>query len=216
MPTAVRASEPSRSDAVRNRELIVEAARSLFASVGAEASVREIARAAGVGIATVYRNFPSREDLVDAVLEDAFDELLAVANAALEEPDPWHGFTSFIENALVLHSGNRGLKDIVETQAHGRKRATTLRRRIRGLVAQLVERAQQEGRLRSDFRAQDVTLLFWACDRAIELGGTVAPEIWRRQLGFLLDGLRCTAATPLAQPPLTDAQLRRIGIEAAS
>ena len=87
------------------------------------------------------------------------------------------------------------------------ERAASMRRRIRPLVAELVRRAQAEGTLRADFTPQDVTLLFWACDRAIELPAQVAPEVWRRQLGFLLDGLRPTAATPLPHPPLTDEQL---------
>ena len=86
-----------------------------------------------------------------------------------------------------------------------------MRRRIRPLVAELVRRAQEQGTLRPDFTPQDVTLLFWGCDRAIELPAHVAPEVWRRQLGFLLDGLRAAAATPLPHPPLSDEQLERVG-----
>jgi hypothetical protein len=82
-------------------------------------------------------------------------------------------------------------------------------------VAELVQRAQAQGTLRPDFRPQDVTLVFWACDRAIELPVHVAPQVWRRQLGFLLDGLRAAAATPLRHAPLSDEQLERIGTAAA-
>jgi AcrR family transcriptional regulator len=201
----------SRSDARRNRERLVAAARDLFASAGVDVSMREVARHAGVGVGTLYRHFPAREDLVDAVLAEAFDELIALAEAALAEPDPWRGFTRFVEEALALHARNRGLKDVVETQAHGRRRATSMRRRIRPLIARLVARAQADGTLRPDFTPQDVSLLFWASDRAIELAGDVAPELWRRQLGFLLDGLRTGAATPLQHGPLTETQLKRVG-----
>jgi hypothetical protein len=112
---------------------------------------------------------------------------------------------------LVLHGRNHGLKDVVETRARGRDRAAAMRRRIAPLLERLVERAQAEGTLRSDFTRQDIALVFWGADRVIELAGDVAPEIWRRQLGFVFDGLRTTAATPLAQPPLTEKQARRIG-----
>jgi len=209
--TVTRAPAPARSDARRNRERLVAAARELFASAGVEVSVREVARQAGLGVGTLYRHFPAREDLVDAVLEDAYEDFIAHAQAALEESDPWRGFTWFIEEALVLHALNRGLKDVIETQAHGRERATAMRRRIRPLVTRLVARAQEQGTLRPDFTAQDIPLLFWASDRVIELGGSVAPDIWRRHLGFVFDGLRSSAATPLERPPLTDAQLRRVG-----
>lgn len=208
---AAQATVSSRRDAKRNRERLVSAARELFASAGVDVSVREVARHAGVGVGTLYRHFPAREDLVDAVLEGAFEDLVASAEAALAEPDPWSGFTGFVEDALASHARNRGLKDVVETQMHGRERAAAMRRRIRPLVARLVARAQEHGSLRPDFTPQDVALLFWASDRVIELGGEVAPEIWRRHLGFVFDGLRSSAATPLAQPPLTEAQLRRVG-----
>ena len=191
--------------------LLVTAARELFATRGVEVSTREIASTAGVGIGTLYRHFPSREDLVDAVLADAFDELVTIAEEALADTDPLLGFRCFLERALVLHARNRGLKDVVETQTHGRARAAAMRARIRQLVAKLVARAQEHGSLRADFAPQDVALIFWACDRAIELGGAVAPEIWRRQLGFLLDGLKPDAATAQLHPPLSEAQLRRVG-----
>ncbi|MGH3049602.1 MAG: TetR/AcrR family transcriptional regulator [Gaiellaceae bacterium] len=174
-------------------------------------SIREIARRAGLGVGTLYRHFPAREDLVDAVLEDAFEELVAIAAAALDQEDAWAGFTEFIEQALALHARNRGLKDVVETRVHGRERAETMRRRLGPLVVRLVERAQADGLLRSDFAPQDIPLLFWGADRVNELTADVAPQLWRRQLAFVLDGLRATAATKSPQPPLTEQQLRRVG-----
>jgi AcrR family transcriptional regulator len=209
--TTTREAVSSRVDAKRNRERLVAAARELFASGGVEVSVREIARHAGVGVGTLYRHFPTREDLIDAVLEDAFEELIAVAEAALADADPWRGFTRFIEEALVLHARNRGLKDVVETQMHGREHAASMRRRMRPLVQRLVGRAQEAGTLRADFTPEDLPLLFWGADRVTELSSVVAPELWRRHLGFLLAGLHASAATPLDQRPLSAAELRRIG-----
>src|SRR5207249_8795535 len=101
---AAQATVSSRRDAKRNRERLVSAARELFASAGVDVSTREVARHAGVGVGTLYRHFPAREDLVDAVLGEAFDELIGLAKTALAEADPWRGFTRFVEEALVLHA----------------------------------------------------------------------------------------------------------------
>jgi len=204
-------TESARSDAKRNRARLVASARELFAARGVDVPAREVARHAGVGVGTLYRHFPERADLVDAVLEESFDELIALAETSLAEGDAWRGFARFVEEALVLHGRNRGLKDVVETHAHGRTRAQEMRKRLRPLIADLVERAQRDGELRSDFTPQDIALLFWGSDRVIDLAGEVAPELWRRQLGFVLDGLRASNATPLAAPPLTDRQLKRVG-----
>lgn len=211
MATATRNLGGTRSDAQRNRLRLIAAARELFASEGIEVPIRKITRRAGLGVGTFYRHFPAREDLVDAVLEDAFEELVTVAAGALDAEDAWAGFTGFIEQALVLHARNRGLKDVVETRVHGRERADAMRRRLGPLVVRLVERAQAEGLLRPDFTPQDIPLLFWSADRVIELTADVAPRLWRRQLAFVLDGLRATAATEPPQPPLTEQQLRRVG-----
>jgi AcrR family transcriptional regulator len=200
-----------RRDAQRNHARLIAAARELLAAGGVDVSVRDIARHAGVGVATLYRHFPAREDLVDAVLEDAFEEFIALAEDALQDPDPWSGFTTFFERSLTLHARNRGLKDVVETYAHGRDRATAMRGRIGAVIARLVERAQANGALRPDFSPQDVPVLFWSSARVIELAGDVAPGLWRRQLGFVLDGLRASAAHPLPQPPLSEWQLQRVG-----
>jgi hypothetical protein len=95
----------------------------------------------------------------------------------------------------------------------GKERAKAMRRRIEPLLARLVARAQAEGRLRPDFSPADVGMHFWGGDRVIELSVAVSPQPWRRYLGFLLDGLQAEAATPLEEPPLTRAQLSRVGRE---
>jgi AcrR family transcriptional regulator len=202
-----------RSDARRNYARLVAAAREIFASEGIEVSVREIAQRAEVGMGTLYRHFPSRDDLVDAVLEEAFEEFVSIAETALAEPDGWTGFRRFLEEALLLHARNRGLKEVLERRLVGKERAEAMRRRIEPLVARLVTRAQEQGRLRPDFKPEDVALLFWGGDRVIELSAAISPQLWRRYLGFLIDGLQTEAATPLEQAPLTRAQLRRVGRE---
>jgi AcrR family transcriptional regulator len=203
------AERPLRRDAQANRERIVAAARAAFAAQGIAVPVEEIARRAGVGMGTLYRHFATKEELVDAVLEDAFEEFVHAAEQALEEEDAWTGFRGFLERISSLHGQNRGLKDMIASQAHGRTRAEAMRSRIRPLLRQLIERAQEQGSLRPDFAPEDMPLLFWTSSRVIEATGAVAPELWRRHLGILLDGLRAEAATPLPHPPLTRAQLSR-------
>jgi AcrR family transcriptional regulator len=203
-PTKAR---PLRRDAQANRDRIVATARAAFASEGTDVTVEEIARRAAVGMGTLYRHFPAKEDLIDAVLEDAFAAFVGAAEQALAEPDAWVGFRGFFERVFALHAENRGLKDVIATRAHGRARAEAMRRRMRPLLRRLIERAQEQGSLRADFTAEDMPLVFWTGGRVIEATGTVAPEYWRRYLGLLLDGLRAEAATPLPHPPLTRAQL---------
>jgi AcrR family transcriptional regulator len=187
----------------------VAAARAAFATDGIEVPVEEIARRAAVGMGTLYRHFPAKEDLIDAVLEDAFAAFVHAAEQALAEEDAWAGFRGFLERVFTLHVDNRGLKDIIATRAHGRVRAEAMRTRMRPLLRQLITRAQEQGALRADFMPEDMPVVFWTGGRVIEATAAVAPEFWRRYLGLLLDGLRAEAATPLPHPPLTRAQLNR-------
>jgi AcrR family transcriptional regulator len=202
-------ARPLRRDAQANRDRIVAAARAAFAADGIEVPVEEIARLAAVGMGTLYRHFPAKEDLIDAVLEDAFAASISAAEQALSEEDAWAGFQGFFERVFALHVENRGLKDMIATRAHGRARVEAMRTRIRPLLRRLIERAQEQGALRADFTAEDMPLVFWTGGCVIEATAAVAPKFWRRYLGLLLDGLRAEAATPLPHPPLTRAQLNR-------
>jgi AcrR family transcriptional regulator len=199
----------TRSDALRNRAKLVAAARELFAESGVDVSVEEITQHAGVGMGTLYRHFPTKDELIDAVLEDAFDEIIRFAREAADNADAWAGLTGFFERLLQLHAQNRGVKDIVALRGHGSHRAEAMRARLRPLLAQIVERAHEQGTLRSDFTSDDLPLIFWTANRVIELTQDVAASYWRRYLALLLDGLRPAAATPLPAPPLTRTQLTR-------
>ncbi len=209
-------SRPRRRDAERNHRRIVAAARAVLAESGADATVEQIARRAGLGVGTLYRNFPGKEALIDAVLDDAFDEIVRVAEAALEEADAWSGFVDFVHRAAALHAGNSGLRDIVAGSAQGRERAASMRARLEPLIRRIVERAQENGSLRRDFAPEDVPLVFWGTARVIDLSEPVAPATWRRFLGLILDGLRADAASPLPSPPLSRAQLDRVSPGRAS
>ena len=210
MTASATSPRPLRRDAQRNRDLILAAAREAFAAEGLDVPVEDIARRAGVGMGTLYRRFPSKEDLVDAVLVDAFEQYAEAAEAALAADDAWAGFCAFLEQALALHAENRGLKDVVATHERGRERATAMRARVRPVLRRLIDRAHEQGSLRADFTPEDIPLLFWTGGRVVEATSSVAPELWRRFLGLMLDGLRASSATPLPRPPLTRTQLDRV------
>ena len=187
------------------------AARAAFAKDGIDVSVEEIALRAGVGMGTLYRRFPKKEDLIDAVLADALSEICAAAEAALDEDDAWTGFSTFLERVLDLHARNRGVKDAIARRTRGGGRVEEARARLRPLVSQLIARAREQGALRADFADEDLPMLFWAGGRVAEMTAVVAPDLWQRYLGLILDGLRAeAAATTLPHPPLTRAQLDRL------
>jgi AcrR family transcriptional regulator len=206
MPVAQTEKKTLRADARRNRERLVASARDLFAEVGVDVPVEEITQRAGVGMGTLYRHFPTKEELIDAVLEDALAGLVELAERAAGEENAWAGLTGFLEQALALHAANRGLKDVVAARGHAGWRARAMRKRMQPLLRRLVERAQEQGSLRGDFTAEDLPLVFWSVGQVMETTGAVAPELWRRHLGLLLDGLRAAAPTPLPAPALTRAQ----------
>jgi AcrR family transcriptional regulator len=205
----VQATKTLRSDARRNREQLVSSARELFATRGIDVSVEEITHHAGLGMGTLYRHFPTKDDLIDAVLEDAFAELARLAEEAAAAADAWAGLTHFVEEVLQLHVQNRGVKDLLAARDPGDDPAAGTRAAIRRLLRQVIDRAQAQGTLRADFTFGDLPPVFWSVGRIIETTADVAPDFWRRCLSFYLDGLRPGAATPAPAPALTTAQLNR-------
>src|SRR3954447_20317764 len=128
-----------RADAERNRQRILEAAGELFARKGLNVGLDEIARHAGVGVATAYRRFANKEELLDALFQDRVDELAALAERALEDDDPWEGLKGFLESAVELHVANRALKEMVFAAGGPvAERMAVARGQIAPLVEQLI------------------------------------------------------------------------------
>ena len=209
-PSNPRPTRPLRRDAQRNRDAIVAAARQVFCDHGLEAPLEEIARRAGVGIATLYRRFPSRVELLDAVLADNLQAHIAVAEQALATDDPWDGFAFYLEQSCRLQAEDRGLNDVMGMRFPRATAVEAAKTHLFELVGQVVDRAQQSGQLRADLTPEDLAFLNWANTRilpAVRAAG--APEAWRRHLGLLLDGFRADRAHPLPQPPLSPRQVHR-------
>lgn len=198
-----------RRDAQRNRAALIQAARGVFAEQGINASLEEIARRADLGIATLYRHFPERADLADAVLAEEIEARVTIGEEALSMPDPWDGFVHYLEATLEREAANRATNDLMSIRLPRAVCTEDARKRMYDLLVQLVDRAQRSGQLRGDLTPEDLPFLTWANTRIVEATGSIAPHAWRRHLGLLLDGLRASAATELDQPPMSPRQVYR-------
>ncbi|MFD7923852.1 TetR/AcrR family transcriptional regulator [Streptomyces sp. NPDC059740] len=189
-----------RADAERNRRRIVEAAREAFTRHGIEVPMATVARQAGVGVATLYRRFRTRDELVREVFADQLDACTAAFVQALEDPDPWRGFCHVIEKVCALQVAERGFTEAFLT-AFPEASADHSRRRLQGEhgFALLVRRAQDAGALRKDFHPSDLTVVLLANNA---LGATPDPAAASRRLvGYLLDSFRAPAAHTRLPPP---------------
>jgi AcrR family transcriptional regulator len=181
---------PLRADAERNRQRLLAAAKDLFATRGLDVTLDEVARHAGVGTGTAYRRFPNKDALIDALMVDRIGEVAAIAKACLADPDPWRGLTGFFEGALALQAADRGLKEVLFSAGRGRERSAEARRRIAPVVTRLVQRALDAGAVRSDFATTDVPLINFMLMTIVDLSREVEPDLYKRYLTFVLDGLK--------------------------
>jgi AcrR family transcriptional regulator len=216
MATAATSREPAapprrlRRDAQRNRDAILAAAQAVFCENGLEAPLEEIARHAGVGIGTLYRRFPTRVELLDAVLADTVQAHVDAAERALAMDDPWDGFAFYLEETCRLQAADRGLNDAMGMRFPRAAAVEAAKQRMFDLVTEIIRRAQQGGQLRGDLTLEDLALVTWANTRILEASRAAgAPDAWRRHLGFLLDGFRADRAHQLPGPPLSPRQVYR-------
>jgi AcrR family transcriptional regulator len=198
-----------RVDAERNRAAVLEAAREVFAEQGLEAPLEEIALRAGVGIATLYRRFPTRAQLVAAALIDKVTQYAETAEQALAAGDPWAGFTSFVERICEMQANDRGLSDLLSMALPADEQVEQLRRLANARVVELVERAKAAGQLRQDFVGEDLLLLLIAHASVVHVTGQDAPETWRRFVALMLDAFGRRDEPSSLPPPPTNAQIRR-------
>jgi AcrR family transcriptional regulator len=159
----------------------------------------------------VYRRFPEKELLIEALFEQRLDELVVLAEDALAHEDAWAGLVRFFETFLAVQAIDRGLKEVVLSTAHGQDRVRQARARIGPAVTALVERAQAQGELRPDVVGPDIALVQFMVGAIVDYTHDVEPDVWRRLLAIVLDGLRTRrdAPSPLPTPALRDEQLDR-------
>jgi AcrR family transcriptional regulator len=187
-----------RTDAQLNRDRILDAARDAFAVRGLDVPMAAIARRAGVGVATLYRRFPTRESLITEVFADQLDGCLSLVDDALADPDPWRGFCLAIEKLCAMQVVDRGFSAAFLTAFPDAIDFDKARNRAEEGFAEVVRRAQEAGQLRADFDTSDLALLLQA-NAGITAGSTeVALAASRRLIAYLLQAFR--AAGPLPPP----------------
>ncbi len=186
---------PMRADARRNRERLVSAARDVFAEQGSDASMEAIAKHAGVGIGTLYRHFPNRFDIVEAVYRDDVEELVRAAEQATQELEPWEAVEAFFEAFLRYTKTKQVL--LSELQLGFEKNPelrSRMRERIDFAFDLVVERGKEAGVVREDVSGSDLTQLV----SPICTNSSIPEEQMRRLIKMILDGMRASSAAAAA------------------
>jgi AcrR family transcriptional regulator len=183
---------PLRADARRNRERILVAAREVCAQQGANVQIDDVARIAGVGVGTVYRHFPTKDALIEALVAEKFRVTIDNIRAALEIEDPWESFAAALRTNAEVMAADAGLRDALIRLGPAARHSDADRAEVHALATRLIDRAQAAGVLRDDVTADDVGALMAGLSTSM-----AHPEVdWRRQLEIMLDGLRARADRP--------------------
>jgi AcrR family transcriptional regulator len=205
-----------------NPQRITAAASELFAARGLGTTLADVARRAGVGVATVYRRFPTKDELIYEVYADRIRAGEELARQAATDPDAWAGFVRFLKQSIGILAGDQGLRDLTiggHTRSLGWARGSEPDRLAELLsenhktmgvhLVKLVRRDKRSVGLRRDFEATDMMLLSVAVQATIAFGGTEHPDLHQRALGFILDGLRSSrpSTTPLPAPAMAGSEL---------
>lgn len=178
-----------RRDAERNRERILEAAGRLIGERGLDISHDEIAREAHVGVGTVYRRFPTRGQLLDALYEGELEAMVAVAEEAARLDDPWQGLEVFFVRTFEEQAANRGLRELLIGHSGGTELARRAQERIGPVVGEIVARARQAGSLSPAIGATDMAMIPVMINAVMHASRDVDPQLWRRWAAIVLDGM---------------------------
>lgn len=184
-----------RADAARNRLKVLDAARAAFGQDGRDAQMDDIARRAGVGVGTVYRHFPTKESLAQAMVQQRFAQIIAfIADELLHDPDPWHALERSFDFCAAMQERDRGYAELVASIAGGSVivgggpigPAADQVVELLDLTEALLERAHAAGVVRADLVATDMPPLYAGLAAVVQAGVTD----WRRYVAIVLDGLR--------------------------
>jgi AcrR family transcriptional regulator len=192
-----------RSDAERNRRLVLEAATEAFAEEGLDVGMAEIARRAGVGNATVFRRFPSKDALIEAIVDEKIAELIVAAERAAEIDDPWDALVDVLETIAALQARDHGFFQATEEFMLRHPDLLRRHRPVFEAVDRLLVRAQEARVLRGDVTTLDLLGLVKGSVVCLPPSRDLRDDGWRRYLSIMLDALRPEAATPLPVPPVT-------------
>ncbi len=199
-----------RADAERNRQRLIAAAREVFADRGLGVPMQDVARHAGVGVATLYRRFPTRADLIAGAFETKMAGYADVVAQALAEQDPWAGFCGYIERVCAMQAEDRGFANVLTMTFPTAKRFEAQRDRAYHGFLELVSRAQAAGKLRADFVGEDLAMLLMANAGVIAGTADAAPGTWRRLAAYMIQAFSARNTEPLPPPPEPTAMYRAL------
>jgi AcrR family transcriptional regulator len=200
-----------RADAERNRLRIIEAARDLFAERGLEVSMDEVAERAGVGVGTVYRRFANRDDLITGIFAEHLKEVVAHANDALDDPDPWAAVVDLLTWFCSVLAADRGLAAIIMRIDHSHPDIESTKAQLTRHMQEIFDRAMAAGVLRSDVSSTDFFGIFTMISAFADLTEATVPGAWRRYVELFLRGIHADPdAAAIPTPPLSEEQIRAI------
>jgi AcrR family transcriptional regulator len=199
-----------RRDALANKQRLLRAARELFAERGFDVTLNDVAHHAGVGVATAYRRFANKEEVLEAIYTEQIRELALILDAALADPDPWHGLVGYLESAMALQVKDKGLAQILNGARVSAEQHDYSRDVLAPKVNALAERARSAGAMRPDATGTDLIFLQVGLNAILNLSRDTHPDLYRRYLQLALDSLRAGAATPLPVPALTTEQTHSV------
>jgi AcrR family transcriptional regulator len=188
-----------RADARRNHEAVIAAAKKLFADQGLDAQMPDVAKAAKVGVGTVYRHFPTKDDLIAALAAERFERLAEKAREGIEAKDPWEGLCDFIRFSAELQADDRGLCEVMGSRPEVMN-ASALAVGLDDLCHKLVKRAQRSGELRKDLEWQDIPMIACGLGRITPAEMGPATGRWPRLVEIIIDGLRAPGSSKLPKP----------------
>lgn len=209
---ADRLPQMLRSDAQDNRDRVLQVARSLFSERGLDVTMREVARRADVGPATLYRRFPTKQLLIDAAFAEEMRMCGRIVDEGCADPDPWRGFCAVVSGISTLNSGNQGFVDAflsanTQTDVLAAHRASLLR-----ALAQLAERAKSAGDLRHDFVIDDLVLVLLAGRGLSSTPSADRRAAARRFTALALDAFRASGShAALPRSPALLLPMTRLG-----
>jgi AcrR family transcriptional regulator len=184
-------SEPRRlrADAARNRQALIEAAQRLFTTRGLSVTLDDIAAEAGVNVATAYRNFASKRELLQAFLQQISDDAIRIAEDAAALDDPWQGLTDFFTKTLRLMAENRGMHDVV-TASYTADFMQHLEDHVNPALQTLLTRARKAGLVRPGLTPADLGVVLQMLATVTDIETPDVEALVRRYLTLVLDGLR--------------------------
>ncbi|BCJ45286.1 TetR family transcriptional regulator [Actinoplanes ianthinogenes] len=203
-------ARPLRRDAQRNRERILHAAHDVFAARGFAATLDDVAQHAGVGVGTVYRRFPTKESLIEALFADRLEDLVSIAEDALALPSGWDGLTMMLRRTVEMHAVDRGMRDAALCLGVDKQHFVEVGEHLVPLIQELIDKAHAEGTLRADVGLHDLPVIMATVTELAQHSSARRPAVYRRFLELIIDGLRAGPDNGDLGPAMTQEDVEAI------